>query len=101
MQEFAELLIAGCRATETIGRWGGEEFLIICPETDISGLQVLAENLRMKIAAHRFPDVERVTASLGITCRNVNELLDTAIHRADQALYQAKNGGRNRVNAAY
>jgi diguanylate cyclase (GGDEF)-like protein len=98
LKEFATILISNCRVTETVGRWGGEEFLIICPETELLGLQVLAENIRAKIAAHRFPDVEKVTASFGIACRSVNELIDLAINRADQALYQAKNGGRNRVN---
>ncbi len=99
LKEFAALLLSSCRATETVGRWGGEEFLIICPETDLSGLEVLAEHMRMKIEAHHFPDVDKVTASFGITCRRVNEPIDTSISRADQALYDAKHSGRNRVNA--
>jgi diguanylate cyclase (GGDEF)-like protein len=100
LKEFAALLISSCRATETVGRWGGEEFLIICPLTDINGLHLLAENIRRKIEDHRFPDVYKVTASLGITCRVVNESIEQAIGRADEALYRAKIGGRNLVCAA-
>ncbi|MCG8617218.1 MAG: diguanylate cyclase, partial [Desulfobacterales bacterium] len=94
---FADLLVGTVRTVDTVGRWGGEEFLIICPETDRDGLLHLAENLRRVIAAHSFDTVGQVTASFGVTLYDGHPTVDAMISRADEALYLSKENGRNRV----
>ena len=93
----ARLLAEKTRETDTVGRWGGEEFLSICPQTDPPGAMILAEKVRAGIAEFDFPLVHHVTISLGVaTCRPDDDI-DGLIARADAALYEAKNAGRNRV----
>jgi len=95
--EFGRILADCCRATDMVGRWGGEEFLIICPETNAEGLAVLAENLRKAVETHEFPDVGPQTASFGIASIRAGEDAMALISRADSALYRAKESGRNKV----
>ena len=94
---IAKILRLYCRDVDVIGRWGGEEFLIICRETDIDGAMVVAEKLRSLIADHLFPQVGHKTASFGVTLVMPKESVEDALQRADQALYRAKEAGRNRV----
>ncbi|OJX71873.1 diguanylate cyclase [Magnetospirillum sp. 64-120] len=98
--QTANILSTSVRATDTVGRWGGEEFLIVCPETDGPGLVALAENLRGHIAEHVFPTAGNQSASFGIAVHQPGESIEAIISRVDQALYRAKNQGRNRVLAA-
>jgi len=93
----ARLLQQYCREIDVVGRWGGEEFLIICPETPCAGAAKLAESLRQHLAAHLFPVVQQQTASFGVACYHLGELADTLLARADVALYHAKTQGRNQV----
>jgi len=95
--EFSNLLKNNIRAIDTLGRWGGEEFLIICPETDKAGLYILAENLRALMEAHVFSHVEHKTASFGVTLYYENDVVEKLMSRVDGALYIAKEAGRNRV----
>ena len=97
---LARLMSAMTRETDVVGRWGGEEFLTICPHTDQAGARVLAEKVRSAIAAFDFPVVHRVTASLGVSSCRPDDDVDHLIARADAALYQAKHEGRNRVVCA-
>lgn len=94
----------GCRARlrgeECISRWGGEEFLAIVPNVDAPGLQRVAERLRSAIASLSIAPVRQVTASFGTTMIESGDSLDTVLHRADQALYRAKEQGGNRIEAA-
>lgn len=98
--DVAELLRKGTRATDYVGRWGGEEFLIVCPHTDVAGACRLAENLRQALQDHRFPIVECKTASFGVASYLENDSVSEIVSRADAALYAAKEAGRNRVAAA-
>jgi two-component system cell cycle response regulator len=95
--EFAEILQNAVRRTDTVGRWGGEEFIIVCPETDMDEIKILAESVRKKIQAFNFKEVGNITASLGtatyIAGMHENEL----IAKADAGLYEAKDTGRNKV----
>ncbi len=91
----ATLLRNNVRANDTVGRWGGEEFLIICPNTQAEGAVKVAEYLRARIATQAFPVVGRLTASFGVTVCHADDTLQTLLARADQALYQAKYAGRN------
>lgn len=97
LKELAILLKNTIRTTDTVGRWGGEEFLFICPETNAEGLFSLADKLRVVIARHAFPVANFITASFGVTINLPDDTIVDIIARADKALYTAKNEGRNRV----
>ena len=88
------------RASDTLVRWGGEEFLVMTPATRLEGAAGLAEKLREAAAAIDFPGVGQVTMSLGVAEYALGESLSEWIERADQALYRAKAEGRNRVACA-
>lgn len=95
--ESAARLSGTLRTSDTAGRWGGEEFLIICPETTLDTAVVLAERLRADYTAQEFPEAGKLTASFGVAAHCHGLQAQDVVHRADQALYRAKNGGRNRV----
>lgn len=95
--EVANILKTNVRESDTVGRWGGEEFVIICPHTNLEGIKIVANIIREKIEKHQFPVVGNKTASFGITIYQDNDNLESIISRADEALYNAKNNGRNRV----
>jgi len=97
--EMANILKNNSRVVDTVGRWGGEEFLIICSETDLNGAKKLAEKLRSVIDNNAFKHVNHITGSFGVTSFQVEDTPDTLINRADQALYSAKELGRNRVES--
>jgi diguanylate cyclase (GGDEF)-like protein len=97
LRAFASLLKKSVRDSDIIGRWGGEEFLIICPDTGLKGSLNLAEKLRKRIAGSHFPEIGLLTASMGVAVHIRDENADLFIARADKALYRAKKGGRNRV----
>lgn len=95
--EIAELLRTHTRATDVVGRWGGEEFLIICRHSKLEEARSAAEKLREAIAGHGFGDMGSLTASFGVgTCRT-GDTPASLLARADAALYQAKDIGRNRL----
>ena len=85
------------RTTDRLGRWGGEEFVVLAPETDLQEASRLAERLRVEIANHRSGSAPTVTASLGYAQFEAGDTSETLIKRADQALYKAKILGRNRA----
>jgi len=93
-------LTTNTRVTDTVGRWGGEEFLIISANAGLSDAARLAERLRSEIDAHDFPTVGKMTASFGVTCFEPEDDVVTMISRADMTLYAAKHAGRNRVEVA-
>lgn len=94
---FASVLKKNIRKTDTLGRWGGEEFLIICPETALDNAVQLAESLRQKIEDFNFHEAGERTASFGVSELKTGETGDIFIAKADAALYRAKEKGRNRV----
>jgi diguanylate cyclase (GGDEF)-like protein len=88
------------RNVDLYGRFGGEEFLLVMIQTDIKGAMLCAERVRGAIEKWRFPDMGhdfRITVSIGLTEYQGSEKIDATIARADKALYQAKDRGRNRV----
>ncbi|MBF0456082.1 MAG: diguanylate cyclase [Magnetococcales bacterium] len=95
--QMAEILQKGVRKVDTAGRWGGEEFIVICPSAAQNQAAQLAEKLRKEIEATDFPLVGTVTSSFGVSEIGQNETVDVLIKRVDTALYQAKKEGRNRV----
>ena len=88
------------RASDTLARWGGEEFVIIAPHTSEDLAMQLAERLRTAVETMAVGTPETVTISIGISRCARADSLDRAIDRADHALYRAKRAGRNRVERA-
>ncbi|WP_018871353.1 diguanylate cyclase [Thioalkalivibrio sp. ALgr3] len=97
LKAVARTVDAQLREQDLLGRWGGEEFLIVLPETDGEGAAAAAEKLRRSIAQLDLPDAPAVTASFGVTERQPNDTPRAITRRVDQAMYQAKEGGRDRV----
>lgn len=85
------------RETDSIGRWGGEEFIIICPETSLDNAETLAEKIRFSIENYKFDGLGTRTASFGVAEYFPGESQESLIKRADDALYEAKRSGRNNV----
>jgi diguanylate cyclase (GGDEF)-like protein/hemerythrin-like metal-binding protein/PAS domain S-box-containing protein len=85
------------RSIDILGRWGGEEFVALLPETSLAGAKIVAERLRSTIESSEFDNRIRVTASIGVACHREDEEFASILGRADACLYKAKLGGRNRV----
>ena len=101
LKELALLLKENLRETDIIGRWGGEEFLIISENTAIGAAYTLAQKLREKVEVYDFQLKGSLTISCGVAeyCSDMNNI-DDLIKEADDALYEAKHSGRNRVVTA-
>jgi len=97
LKMLAQILLDTIRHTDEVGRWGGEEFVVLCPETNMDGACLLADKIRQKIEHSTFNDYGKQTASFGIACYQEGDTIDNIISHADEALYMAKNAGRNRV----
>ena len=102
LQELAKLIKKHIRKQDFAFRWGGEEFIILLPETDAQGAMKLAEKLRHIIESHKFKKVGQVTISLGVTEYSSSDKdIDEVVKRADNALYLSKKNGRNRATLAF
>ena len=95
--ELANLLKKSVRSSDIVSRWGGEEFLIVTPKTNLEQAGVLAEHIRQNLKIHEFSYKISITVSFGVTSFQKNDTLETIILRADEALYKAKNSGRDVV----
>jgi diguanylate cyclase (GGDEF)-like protein/PAS domain S-box-containing protein len=101
LKGVAALLVKALRGVDTCGRYGGEEFVALLPETDASASRLVAERVRATIAQASFAvgnalDLQ-VTVSIGLCAMTPGESLEQLLIRADTALYEAKRSGRNRV----
>lgn len=94
---LAKLLSDNIRHVDIVGRWGGEEFMIICPETTVEGGKQLAEKIKSVIETYDFPHIHTLTCSFGISESCEGDRIETVVRRADSALYRAKEEGRNRI----
>ena len=94
---LTHLVTQHVRDLDTFGRFGGEEFLLIAPQTNADEAAGLAERLRADIEKHRFPAMGSLTCSFGVTAHIPGDTPESLIARADAALYAAKQTGRNRV----
>jgi len=103
LRAVATMIKKTLRNTEFCGRYGGEEFLIILTQTNIKGALIFAERVRANIENILFPDLGpdfKVTVTIGLSEYRIREAVEKIISRADEALYRAKKGGRNRVESA-
>lgn len=101
IKAFANTLQSNLRQTDFIARIGGEEFVLILPETDIEGTLTLIERMRQELASKTIPGTDRVvTASFGVAAVLPKEDPSNCLKRADKALYESKDKGRNQVNIA-
>jgi diguanylate cyclase (GGDEF)-like protein len=100
LKEVAGILKAGLRSTDIIARYGGEEMIMLLMGNDIKGAQIIGEKIRKAMEDHVVRDEKnsyKVTSSFGIATYRPNDTVDSIIKRADEALYQAKEQGRNKV----
>jgi two-component system cell cycle response regulator len=105
LREFASRIASNVRGIDLACRYGGEEFVVVMPDTDISFAYNIAERLRQQIEVNpikvsRDPGQLAITISIGIAAtEGPEDTSEALLHRADQALYSAKRNGRNQVVA--
>jgi diguanylate cyclase (GGDEF)-like protein len=101
---LGRLLAHEVRKTDFVGRWGGEEFVVVLSGADEEGARIGAERIRRSVEAMETVDDQRnvfhVTVSIGVSCLEINDNAEILIDRADRAMYQAKASGRNKVVVA-
>ena len=96
--ELTRCLCDNKRSTDYLGRWGGDELILLLTDTNLTGAQIMAEKLRRVVETHAFPNQGHQTISLGASEYQDGDDPASLIARADSALYQAKRSGRNRVS---
>jgi diguanylate cyclase (GGDEF)-like protein len=99
LTQLARVLESQVRVSDRMGRWGGEEFLVVAPGTGLVAVTELAERIRIAVAAFQFEHGRPVTLSLGLTQMLQGDEVEAMLQRADRALYRAKQRGRNRVES--
>ena len=97
LKEVAKRLGLSLRSSDSLCRYGGEEFVVVCPDTPLSTAVVMAERLRNTVCAGAIAPASTVTVSIGVAQFNASEEWAQCLERADAMLYEAKERGRNRV----
>lgn len=100
LKSFVTTVIKNIRLSDIVGRWGGEEFLILLPETDYKGALLAAEKIRKMVGREYFyyhNQSLNITVTMGVTKLNERKTLEKSVEEADEALYRGKESGRNRV----
>ncbi len=97
LEEIAKILKINIRKTDEVGRWGGEEFIIICPNTNENNSFIVAENIRESIEEFVFKLVDKQTVSAGVTQFKSDDTISSLFKRVDTCLYQAKKEGKNKT----
>ena len=98
LKHFAKILMdSAVEEKALVGRWGGEEFVIVCRDKDAEAANAMAENLRQKVEAYQFPDIFHITCSIGVTELKAEDEFKEAFNRLDKAMYASKHNGRNKV----
>jgi two-component system, cell cycle response regulator len=95
--QMTNLIKMNIRDSDIFARWGGEEFVLLLPHVSLKKAEEIANYLRTKIEADKFPEIDSITCSFGVAGYKDGDNIDSIIKRADSALYDAKNTGRNRV----
>ncbi|MEA2111416.1 MAG: diguanylate cyclase [Campylobacterota bacterium] len=97
LKEVTQIVKSKIRSTDTLGRWGGEEFMVICPNSNCNVAYDVAQKIRKSIEIYKFSRVGKLSISAGVADIHVNHNLDQMITCADTALYDVKHSGRNNV----
>lgn len=97
LQDIARILKISSRQSDVVCRWGGEEFAIALSETNLENALIVSEKIRITIEHHTFTNDLRLTCSFGISQYHTNDTYSSLFKRADEALYKAKNTGKNKV----
>lgn len=97
LKELADICSKNIRATDFFARWGGEEFVLLMDETDSKSANIVCEKLRLAIKNHKTPNLPQITISIGISEFKKDDTKEEFFKRADNALYEAKENGRDRV----
>lgn len=99
LKEFSQLLLQGSRKTDLVGRWGGEEFMIIMPNTNLEQAMLHLQRLMQKLALYEFTQVKSLKCSIGV-CQASEKMntIDKLFQCADHALYNAKFNGKNQIS---
>jgi len=100
LRELTSLLRGRSREADVLARWGGEEFVVLAPETFAAEGEALAGKLCEAVAQHSFPVIDHLTVSMGMVVLQPGDGVTEVMRRADQALYTAKDAGRNRLEMA-
>ena len=99
LKTVAQLIKSQIRSVDTVGRWGGEEFMIVYREIECQGAYTLAENIRQSVEHYPFEGVERLTISMGVAQYRAGTSAEELLKQADNALYHSKEHGRNQVTS--
>ena len=98
LKHFSKIIMEFSTENKALaGRWGGEEFVIICREKNADETYALAEDLRKRVESYQFPDIFHITCSVGVTEINAGDSFKEAFNRLDKAMYASKQNGRNKV----
>lgn len=97
LKKLAVLLRFNIRKCDILARWGGEEFLLLIPETDQNGSKIMTEKLRAIVEKALFPVADKITVSMGVALNKPTDTTASLLKMADNALYLAKKQGRNQV----
>ncbi len=100
LKKLVDITKESIREFDVLGRYGGEEFILMFPETTIEEAAIVAERIRSNIENHNFTNVGKVTVSIGYAKKAKGENIDQVIERTDEALYCAKNNGRNQISVS-
>lgn len=96
LREFTMVVLSTLSASERLVRWGGEEFVVFCPQLTLQQATSLADKIRLRVESHIWVHGDPLTTSIGVAAKG-NERISSMITRADEALYMAKRQGRNQV----
>jgi diguanylate cyclase (GGDEF)-like protein len=100
LKAFSRRIKSIIRESDLVARWGGEEFMVLAVNTDVKNAEAVAEKIRSDIEAQQFLNKTRFTVSAGVTQFRDEDTATSLIERVDEALYLAKNGGRNQVKTS-
>jgi len=99
LKEVSKILLDTIRKVDYCGRWGGEEFLILLPDTKLDAAVTLAQRVRKEIEGYSIPKVDNLTSSFGVSVYSPGKEIKDIIKEADEALYRAKEKGKNNVQS--
>ena len=97
LQEVSTVVKSLTRTVDVLARWGGEEFVVVLPKTKQSDAVIAAQKYCDGVASHIFTTINQLTCSFGVASFQEGDTITSIIHRADEAMYQAKKSGRNQV----